>query len=116
MIISGNSEPKPGVYAFVVDGEICYIGSTQRGLHERLSHYQITQGKYTAARVRSEVLKVIKSGKKVEVFTYMPDPTTVVRDSLPVDLVAGIETALLRKFRPTWNKKGLGPPVTADNV
>jgi hypothetical protein len=117
MIISGNSEPKkPGVYAFVVDGEIRYIGSAQRGLHERLGHYQTTQGRYTAARVRAEVLKVIMGGKKVEVFTYMPNQTTIIKNNLPVDLVAGIETALLRKFKPTWNKRGLGPPVTADSM
>ena len=116
MKISGISESNPGAYAFVVNQQIFYIGSSQRGLRERLGHYEKTQGpRYTSARVRSKVLKILKKEQKVEVFTYTPKRIEIFRGKLPVDLVAGIEMALIRKYSPPWNKKGHGKALTVES-
>jgi hypothetical protein len=102
MVIDGASEREPGVYAFVEGRRnIRYVGAT-RDLHERLRNYEITKPPYTAARVRFEVLKVIKAGGKVEVFTLIAPKYQL--GELEVNLAYGIETSLIRKLKPNcWN-------------
>ncbi|MCC3245435.1 GIY-YIG nuclease family protein [Methylocystis sp. WRRC1] len=110
MLITGQSERKAGVYAYVVGDEVRYVGAAQRGLHARLKHYENTQRLRTAARIRAEVLKEIAAGQIVEVFTLVP-PAEFLWHGLPVNLVAGIEGGLIRALRPLWNVRGLGGDI-----
>ncbi|MGO9004708.1 MAG: GIY-YIG nuclease family protein [Beijerinckiaceae bacterium] len=95
-----------GVYAYVVDDEVRYVGSAQRGLRRRLRHYEIAKTLRTAHRIRQEILALLAKGHEVEVFTIVPPP--MLLGVLPVDAVAGLEEGLIRSFRPVWNRRGMG--------
>ena len=95
-----------GVYAYAVDGVVHYVGSAQRGLRNRLRHYEIAKTLRTAHRIRQNVLAVLADGREVEVFTIVPPPETV--NGLPVDMVLGLEEGLIRSWRPIWNRRGVG--------
>jgi excinuclease UvrABC nuclease subunit len=102
MTIEGESAREAGVYAFVVERRnIRYVGSA-RNLRERLRNYELTKPPYTAARVRSEVLKAVNAGQKVEVFT-LDSPKCRWR-GLEIDLAQGIEKSLIQRLKPDcWN-------------
>jgi hypothetical protein len=95
-----------GVYAYAVGGIVHYVGSAQRGLRNRLRHYEIAKTLRTVHRIRQEVLTVLADGREVEVFTIVPPPETV--NGLPVDMVVGLEEGLIRSWRPVWNRRGMG--------
>jgi hypothetical protein len=95
-----------GVYAYAISGVVHYVGSAQRGLRNRLRHYEIAKTLRTAHRIRQEVLAVLAEGREVEVFTIVPPPETV--NGLPVDMVLGLEEGLIRSWRPIWNRRGMG--------
>ena len=95
-----------GVYAYAIVGVVHYVGSAQRGLRNRLRHYEIAKTLRTAHRIRQEVLAVLADGREVEVFTIVPPPETV--NGLPVDMVLGLEEGLIRSWRPIWNRRGMG--------
>jgi hypothetical protein len=93
----------PGVYAFVVDGAVMYVGSAQRGLRTRLRQYTGSTTLKTAARIRAEIIAALSAGCTVEVYSLTPPQ--IEWHGLPVDLVAGIEEGLIRKLRPAWNQR-----------
>ena len=97
---------EPGVYAYAVGGIVRYVGSAQRGLHNRLRHYEIAKTLRTVHRIRQEILPLLVKGGEVDVFVIVPPPITV--NGLPVDMVLGLEEGLIRTWRPLWNRRGMG--------
>lgn len=92
-----------GIYAFMVGGTVRYVGSAQRGLHSRFRRYATTETMRTSARVRGKILGCLLEQESVEIHTLIPPP--FVWNSLPVDLIAGIEEGLIRSMRPAWNRR-----------
>jgi hypothetical protein len=95
-----------GVYAYAVAGVVRYVGSAQRGLRNRLRHYEIAKTLRVVHRIRQEILALLAVGQEVEVFTMVPPPMTL--GGLPVDSVAGLEEGLIRAWHPAWNRRGIG--------
>ena len=103
-----NPPPKePGVYAYAIGGVVHYVGSAQRGLWQRLRHYEIAKTLRTAHRIRQEILTLLKQGHEAEVFIIVQS-RMMLNGVLPVDAVAGLEEGLIRAWRPTWNRRGMG--------
>ena len=95
-----------GVYAFVVDGAIKYIGLTQRGLRGRMAHYVRGHARQrTSARVKGLILAALAAGNSVEVLIATPEPMDW--KGLPVLTAPGLEAGLIRMIRPEWNMQGL---------
>ncbi|MHB1219274.1 MAG: GIY-YIG nuclease family protein [Alphaproteobacteria bacterium] len=104
--LSTKAPPDAGVYVFVVDGWIKYIGLTQTGLRTRLSHYR--QGhpqQRTSARVKALITGVLAEGKKVSVLIATPSEALAWK-GLPINAAAGLEAGLIRMIRPEWNMLG----------
>lgn len=101
--LNGNAAREAGVYAYVVDGVIHYIGSAQRGLHVRFRRYATTKTLRTSSRIRSNIIACLKEGKAVEVYALQPQ--AMQWRNLPVDLVAGLEEGLIRFVSPAWNRR-----------
>lgn len=97
-----------GVYAFVVAGNVRYVGSAQSGLHGRFRRYATTSTMRTSARVRDEVLACLSQGQTVEIYTLSPPAHEW--NGLPVDLIAGLEEGLIRSLRPVWNRRSNRDP------
>ncbi len=104
IVLDGKAERIAGVYAYVVDGVIHYVGSAQRGLHTRFRRYVTSQTMRTSMRIRGEIVGFLAQGRIVEVFVLSP-PAFEWR-GLPVDLVAGLEEGLIRSMRPIGNRRG----------
>lgn len=103
---TAQAPPDPGVYAFVVNGMIAYIGLTRRSLRQRLGHYVYGHEKQkTSARVKRLIIGALRKGDEVEVF--IARPPDLEWNGLPVDGPSGLETALIRTIRPRWNQQGV---------
>ena len=101
----GEPPKQPGVYAFAVDGEVCYVGKTRKGIAERLRDYEIVKVKKRQGfRIKTLISKALKSGSEVTVLTIVSLKPIRWR-GLPVDLIAGLEVGLIRELQPKtkWN-------------
>jgi excinuclease UvrABC nuclease subunit len=98
---------EPGVYAFVVDGVIRYVGLTQRGLRGRMAHYVRGHSRQrTSARVKELILAALRAGSSIEILVAMP--AAMEWNGLPVLTAPGLEAGLIRSIRPEWNMQGIG--------
>jgi hypothetical protein len=102
------SSPAPretGVYAFILDSTIVYVGLTLTGLHTRMGSYRRGHVRQrTSSRVKVLILAALKEGRRVEVLAATPD--AMEWNSLPVSTAAGLEAGLIRKILPEWNMLG----------
>jgi hypothetical protein len=95
----------PGVYVFVVDGLIKYIG-VSRGIAGRMANYRAGQkGQRTSARVNEIINEHVTAGTVVEIYVAMPP--ALEWNGLPVNTAAGLEAGLIKMIQPPWNKQGI---------
>jgi hypothetical protein len=103
------SAPAPtdaGVYAFVLDDRVHYVGLTQTGLRTRMGHYRRGHVRQrTSARVKGLIAKALAEGKVVKVMIAIPEPADW--NGLPVSTAAGLEAGLIRMIQPAWNMLGV---------
>jgi len=93
------------LYAFVVAGDVKYIGTCEkRGttLRDRLQRYQNRAGAGTNARIAELIRQCLERDETVEVMALKPHPSPMYK-GLEVDLVKGLETPLLTRLSPEWN-------------
>ena len=103
--LSVKAPTEPGVYAFVVDDVIKYVGLTLTGLRTRMGHYRRGHLRHkTSARVKALIAKELCESRKVEILIATPEP--LQWNSLPVNSSAGLEAGLIRLIRPEWNMLG----------
>ena len=102
----GIKVPKdPGVYAFVIDDRVVYVGLTKSGLHRRFDQYRRGHKRQrTSARINQLILKELASGKEIKVLIATPPPSEW--NWLPVDTAAGLESGLIKGMSPIWNIMG----------
>lgn len=95
----------PGVYVFVVDGSIKYIG-VSRGIAGRMANYRAGQkGQRTSARVNEIINAHVAAGTVVDIYLAMPP--ALEWNGLPVVTAAGLEAGLIKMIQPPWNKMGV---------
>lgn len=104
--LSAQVPAAPGVYAFVVDGWVRYVGLTQTGLRTRMSHYRRGHVRQkTSARVKGLIKAALAEGKQVRVLIAVPEEDSQW-NGLPINIAAGLEAGLIRMIRPVWNILG----------
>jgi hypothetical protein len=95
----------PGVYAFVVDDIVVYVGLTLGSLRTRFDQYRYGhEGQKTSARINDRIAQTLQTGKPVKVLIAAPEP--MEWQNLPVNTAAGLEAGLIAMIRPSWNIKG----------
>lgn len=103
--LDARAPPDAGVYAFIVDDLVKYVGLTQRGLHDRLEGYRRGyERQRTNARVKRLIAEALQQGKRVKVLVAMPD--AMAWNNLPVNTAAGLEAGLIAMIQPKWNILG----------
>jgi hypothetical protein len=66
---------EPGVYAFVVDDIVAYVGLTNNSLRTRFDQYRRGhEGQRTNARVKKLIVKTLSEGQQVKVLVATPEP------------------------------------------
>ena len=105
--LDAKAPPAPGVYAFVVDDIVVYVGLTLSGLKTRLDQYRRGhKGQRTSLRINGRISQTLHEGKKVKVLVATPEPQEW--QELPVNTAAGLEAGLIEMIRPSWNIRGAG--------
>jgi hypothetical protein len=95
-----------GVYAFVLDDAVVYVGVTHNGLQTRMDQYRYGHEKQkTNARINGLISSALANGSKVE--TLVAEPTASDWNGLPVDGAAGLEVGLIEIIQPVWNMRGI---------
>lgn len=103
--LSDPAPKDPGVYAFILDDEIVYVGLTLTGLHTRMGHYRRGhEDMVTSKRVNGLILEALRAGSTVEVLVAMPRPAEW--HSMPVNNAAGLEAGLISHLLARWNIRG----------
>ena len=95
------------LYAFVVDGDVMYIGKTIRSLKARLYGYQ-NPGPTQSTNIKGNgfILEALKEGRAVAVYA-LPDNGLLHYGGFHVNLAAGLEDSLVSTLKPAWNKAGI---------
>ena len=80
------------LYAFVVEGEVKYIGLTNRVLRSRMSDYAHINNSQTD-RLRRLIVHELTDGRIVDVFGWKH-----------MDILKAEEVRLRAAYRPPWNR------------
>lgn len=98
----------PGVYAFVIDGVVKYVGLTKTGFHRRFYSYQKPGARQrTSLRLNAMISELLGGGTIIEI--YLATPPALEWNGLPVHTAAGLEAGLIEMIQPPWNKMGVAP-------
>lgn len=104
--ISAAVPRDPGVYAFVVEGVVKYVGLTKMGFNRRMYSYQRPGStQRTSQRINAIIVEHLGAGTVVEV--YIAVPPALEWNGLPVDTASGLEAGLIEMVQPPWNKLGV---------
>ncbi len=91
------------LYAFVVCGEVKYIGKSSRTLEQRLNGYrQPGPTQRTNLRIRPVIEEQLRQGMRVQILALVQREEILYR-SVPLSLAGGLEDALIARFNPPWN-------------
>lgn len=105
ILLSAKAPNDPGVYAFILEGVIVYIGLTQTGLRTRLDHYRRGHERQrTSRRVKGLIATALFEKKRVEVLIAIPPALNW--NGLPINTAAGLEMGLIKLLKPAWNILG----------
>jgi hypothetical protein len=103
--LSAKAPNNPGVYAFILEGVIVYIGLTQRGLRARMDDYRRGHERQkTSRRVKGLIATALSEKKCVEVLIAIPP--ALDWNGLPINAAAGLEMGLIKSIKPVWNILG----------
>ncbi len=96
----------PGVYAFVIDGKVMYVGVTHASFHQRMGNYRLgNTSQRTSSRINLKIAEELAGGRRVEI--YLATPLQSEWNGLPVNVAAGLEEGLIQRFGPPWNLRSV---------
>lgn len=103
--LDARAPSAPGVYAFIVDDVVVYVGLTLSGLKTRFDRYRRGhKGQRTSSRINGRISETLHADKRVKVLVATPEPSEW--KDLPVNTAAGLEVGLIEMIRPSWNIRG----------
>ncbi|MBX9945411.1 MAG: hypothetical protein K2Y40_15110 [Reyranella sp.] len=107
----GHFPSSPGLYLFVEGEVIRYVGSASDGLHRRMRNYQRRQNARNSLRpVHTSLADALGGGASIAVFVkVVADSEQCEWNGLPVDILLGVEAAIIKKINPLWNRRGRPP-------
>jgi hypothetical protein len=96
------------LYAFAVEGDLRYIGKAQQ-LSARMQAYKfpgkaVTEAENTNKANNRRIREQLDRGRRVKILAFRPAGPWEYR-GVPIDLVAGMEEALIFELDPDWNDK-----------
>ena len=98
-----HAEQSNILYAFVLDGDIAYVGKTTRSLAARMAGYRRpAETQRTNQRNHRSILDAIAKGSTVEILA-LPDSGLMHYGQFHMNLAAALEDDIIRKLNPPWN-------------
>ena len=96
----------PGVYALVQDGAVKFVGKSERRLDARLRVQRHRAEAGRGREVHQWLRESIAANKRVDVYVLECRDEHAEWRGLPVDVLAGLEAALIRELDPVYNRDG----------
>lgn len=94
---------RPALYAFVIDGNVMYVGKTKQTLGRRLYGYaKGTKSQRTNVRIRGKIRVALGTRKAVLIYAF-EDTAGLTLDEFRIDLAAGLESSIIETLNPVWN-------------
>jgi hypothetical protein len=104
--LTGTAPTKPGVYVLDLDGEVVYVGVSERNLRQRLKFYAKPGPRQrTSIRINKLIFEHLKKGHSISVSIVHPERVKWKDLEIPMD--TAVEAGLIQSLRPAWNKMGL---------
>lgn len=101
--LTQHQSEKDILYAFVVDGEVKYLGKSIQALHKRIYLYKnCGPSQRTNIRVRDKLRGCLKNGSQVLIYAFV-QKIPLMYQNIPINLAAGLEDNLIATIRPEWN-------------
>jgi hypothetical protein len=98
----GLAPVEPGVYAFVMENSVVYVGISNRGLRGRMRQYRRGDPRQrTSCRINGLIKAALADGRAVSALAAVPEESSW--HGLPVSTASGLEIALIRQILPQWN-------------
>lgn len=93
-----------GVYAFVKDGVVLYVGVATMGLAKRIYFYaRPGVSQRTSLRLNDLIRLELQSNGQIDVLIAQPED--MVWNGLPVHGAAGLELGLIKTYALPWNMR-----------
>jgi hypothetical protein len=107
-----HGSQKNVLYAFVIDGNVKYVGKTVQTLSKRLFGYK-NPGSTQSTNIKNNanLEKALQTGAAVDILV-LPDNGLMQYGQFHLNLAAGLEDSIIYVLRPEWNgpsKKGNSP-------
>jgi hypothetical protein len=104
------------LYAFVIDGDVMYVGKTSKTLKGRMGNYMraaTQQAKdSTNARNARNILSALRAGQTVDIYA-LPDEELHHYGAFHLNLAAALEDSIIAVLNPEWNG---GKKLVVDDV
>jgi hypothetical protein len=101
--LEAHKSAKNVLYAFVVDGELKYLGKTVRPLIDRMNNYRYPGATQPTNKKNHEYIrKALDNNKHVDIF-LLPPNELFHYGGFQLNLAAGLEDDLIRQLDPEWN-------------
>ena len=93
------------LYAFLVQGEVKYIGKSVQTLSGRMKGYK-NPGPTQSTNIdkNARIKDLLSKGIKVEILVLVQKEEGLYRE-MPINLAAGLEDNMLSRIKPAWNKR-----------
>ncbi|CAO4153198.1 GIY-YIG nuclease family protein [Methylorubrum thiocyanatum] len=102
------------LYAFARGDAVQYIGKTTQGIRARFGGYRNPgKGQATNIRCNAKIRELLAKGEEVRVLVFVPIADLRYGD-FDLNLAAGLEDALIKAFKPPWNGRDKGKPITEE--
>ena len=100
------------VYAFLVDGLVCYLGETTSGMAPRFDGYRYgnTLVTDTDNRVKLAITQALKDGCDVTIWAGQPIAHLTLQNGQPLNIPVSkpVEELLIDLLKPNLNVKNIG--------
>ncbi|GHB13059.1 GIY-YIG nuclease family protein [Salinicola rhizosphaerae] len=93
------------LYAFIVDGEVRYVGKTTTPLKKRFYGYRSPNGDQpTNSKNNANIMKCLLAGGEVDIYV-LPDNGLMHYGIFHLNLASGLEDSIIKTLDPPWNGK-----------
>ena len=104
LILTRPLQKSVGVYAFVKDGAVLYVGVATMGLAKRIYFYaRPGASQRTSLRLNDLIRLEVQSNAQIDVLIAQPED--MIWNGLPVHGAAGLELGLIKTYALPWNMR-----------
>lgn len=105
LLLDIDGSKYPALYAFVLDGNVAYVGKTIRPIARRLYGYlRPGHSQKTNARINTSIIQALTDESSVDIWVFI-DSCNQTCGQFKVNMAAGLEDDIIAKLNPKWNHK-----------